>query len=381
MLPTAKTDWAGVLDRYEAWWERRGLLIGSWGCPPAAGESFAPGTPLPGDPEQRWSDPEVRARSAEEWLRQGAFPGDILPVCDSDLGPGSLATMLGSVPGWGHDTIWFDPAPGFADGADGPELRFDPGHPEVRRHVAILDACRRRLGDAYWVACPDLVEGLDVLASLRGAQPLMTDLIERPEWADEKLTEITTAWIAAYAHLQPWFEHDGCTCFGAFRACGRGRVAKVQCDASAMISPRMYRRFVVPHLERQCAWLDRSLYHLDGTQAMPHLDLLLAEAPSLDAIEWTPQVGIESGGDPRWHPLYRRIKAAGKSVQVFCEPGQVLPLLDAIGPEGTYLLVSFRSVHQHDETIAAVAAQFGDRAVTAAPVRSGAKLAGYSRSA
>ncbi len=43
--------------------------------------------------------------------------------------------------------------------------------------------------------------------------------------------------------------------------------------------------------------------------------LLLAIEP-LDAIEWTPQAGIEPGGNRRWHDLYRRILAAGKSVQV-----------------------------------------------------------------
>ena len=39
----------------------------------------------------------------------------------------------------------------------------------------------------------------------------------------------------------------------------------------------------------QCRWLDHSLYHLDGTQALHQLPALLA-IEELDAIEWTPQV-------------------------------------------------------------------------------------------
>jgi hypothetical protein len=75
---------------------------------------------------------------------------------------------------------------------------------------------------------------------------------------------------------------------------------------------------------------------------MVHLDALL-EIEALDAIEWTPQAGIESGGNPRWYALYRRILSAGKSVQVVnVELDDVVPLLDAIGNKGVYLLIQFK---------------------------------------
>jgi hypothetical protein len=116
-----------------------------------------------------------------------------------------------------------------------------------------------------------------------------------------------------------------------------------------MISPKMYRRFVVPSLMAQCEWLDHSLYHLDGTQALVHLEALL-EIAALDAIEWTPQAGIESGGNKRWYDLYRRILAAGKSVQVVnVEPDELIPLLDAIGSDGVYVLMQFQNERQADK--------------------------------
>jgi hypothetical protein len=72
----------------------------------------------------------------------------------------------------------------------------------------------------------------------------------------------------------------------------------------------------------------------------------------LDAIEWTPQAGIETGGHPRWYDLYRRILAAGKSVQVVgVQPSEVRPLLDAIGREGVYLLVQFQHERQVEEVL------------------------------
>jgi hypothetical protein len=115
-------------------------------------------------------------------------------------------------------------------------------------------------------------------------------------------------------------------------------VAKVQCDFSCMIGPEMFKEFVVPPLAEQCARLDYSMYHLDGTQAVHHLDALLA-IDSLDAIEWTPQAGLPGGGDPQWYDIYRRIKAAGKSVQALgVGLNEIEPLIDAVGPEGLYIM-------------------------------------------
>ena len=142
---------------------------------------------------------------------------------------------------------------------------------------------------------------------------------------------------------------DGSSTFGPFSLWGPGKTAKVQCDASAMFSPDMFKRFVVPGLTEQCEWLDFSLYHLDGTQAICHLDALLG-IDALDAIEWTPQAGIEDGGHPRWFPLYRRILDAGKSVQIIgVNKEEFVHLLETIGGKGVYALVSSSDAAEADE--------------------------------
>ena len=125
---------------------------------------------------------------------------------------------------------------------------------------------------------------------------------------------------------------------------------------SAMFSPDMFARFMVPSLAEQCEWLDHSVYHLDGTQAACHLDHLLG-IEALDAIEWTPQAGIETGGSPRWYDLYKRILSAGKSLQVIgVNPGEIIPLLDAIGGKGVYILGNFKTEREIEEIAAKVEA-------------------------
>jgi hypothetical protein len=222
-----------------------------------------------------------------------------------------------------------------------PPLRFDAGNKWQRIHEQTLAACARLGRGKYLVGCPDLIENIDILAALLDPQLLLYDLIERPEWLERKVWEINEVFFKSYQRLYDIIKlPDGSSCFDAFRLWGPGKVAKVQCDASAMFSTDMFARFVAPALTAQCKWLDHSMFHLDGHQCIQHLDILLGIEP-LDAIEWTPDPQVPTGGSPEWYPMYRRILEAGKSVQAIgIRPEEVEPLLDAVGPKGMYLMVN-----------------------------------------
>ena len=172
---------------------------------------------------------------------------------------------------------------------------------------------------------------------------------------EQKVAEINQVWFEAYQQIYDIIKlADGSSAFGAFRLWGPGKTAKVQCDACAMFSPDMFRRFVVPGLTEQCQWLDYSMYHLDGTQAACHLDALL-EIEDLDAIEWTPEPGIEGGGHSRWFEMYNRILEAGKSIQVVgADQDEIIPLLDSIGGKGVYVMTSFSSSSETESMMAKV---------------------------
>jgi hypothetical protein len=354
-----KSNWDQTRRRFDDWWNHQGLLIGMWGAPElghGVHEMVAPPT-RPTTLEERYTNAAFRAVENHYRLSRSAFPLDVLPTATTDLGPGSLALFLGSAPGFAEDTVWFYPCIlDVAEPEQLPPLSFDEENVWWRITVDILRHCTALARGKYLVGCPDLIENIDVLASLRGGQTLLFDMVERPEWVEHKVSEINAVWYAAYQRIYDIIKlDDGSSAFGAFYLWGSGKTAKVQCDSSAMFSPQMYRRFVVPALTAQCAWLDHSLYHLDGTQAIIHLDALLAIEP-LDAIEWTPQAGIETGGHPRWYDLYRRILAAGKSVQIVgVEHHEIQPLLDAIGNQGVYILTTFQDEHDAEKLLKHVA--------------------------
>jgi hypothetical protein len=350
-----KTNWEQTKQRFLRWWNHEGLMIGMWGAP-EIGRSVHENVEAPLPPatlEERYCNAAYRAAENHYRLSRSVFPADVLPSATTDLGPGSLALFLGSTPGFAEDTVWYHPCiEQEAEPEKLPPLRFDESNKWWRITQDILKACVERSQGKYLVTCPDLIENMDALSSLRGAQTLCMDMLERPGWIERKIAEINEVWFEAYSRIYDMIKlDDGSSAFGAFYIWGPGKVAKIQCDASAMFSPKMYRQFVVPSLSAQCEWLDHSLYHLDGTQAVKHLDALL-EIKALDAIEWTPQAGIETGGNPRWYDMYRRILGAGKSVQVVnVEPHEVLPLLDAIGRKGVYILIQFKDEREAEKVL------------------------------
>ena len=332
-----KADWPLARQAFVDWWEHRGLAL--WlAAPRDQPWEISPAPAKQTDPQDSWTNTDRWARNTIHEMARYFYGGVAFPSFWTCMGgPGSLGLFLGAIGHPAPDTLWYEPV--ITNPELHPSLRLDHHNEWWQRQVELLRIANGESRGRYLVGLPDLIENLDTLAQLRDSQLLLVDLVERPDWVHAKLAEINAAYFAAYDELgslvrDPW----GGSTFTAFALWGPGRVAKIQCDFSCMISTDMFRDFVVPHLTAQCEWLDYSLYHLDGTQAFHQLDAILAIEP-LDAVEWTPQAGLPGGGHQRWYELYRRIKAAGKSVQAIgVKPEEIEPLIDAVGAEGLYIM-------------------------------------------
>jgi hypothetical protein len=341
-MMTWQDNWPTTAQHFRDWWDHRGLVVTCRTFQRAVPREACadPGAVPPG--MNRYTAPRWWAQRTHHQLANWDYLGDSLALANIDIGPGSLALALGSEPEFAPSTVWFKPIyQGDPEPERQPPLRFNPASRWWQLHEESARLGMALAGDKYAVGCPDLIENLDIISALRDPQQTMLDLIERPAWIEQKIWEINDAWFAAYQRLYDLIKlPDGSSCWGAFSLWGPGKTAKVQCDASAMFSPAMFRRLVVPALTVQCDWLDHSMFHVDGHQCLCQVDDLLA-IEALAALEWTPDPTIPKGGDPCWYPLYRRILAAGKSVQaIHVSPHEVIPLLDAVGPRGMYIMVS-----------------------------------------
>jgi hypothetical protein len=118
-----------------------------------------------------------------------------------------------------------------------------------------------------------------------------------------------------------------------------------------MISEDDFRRFALPFLREQTEKIDYTLYHLDGVDAIRHLDAVL-EMEKLNAVQWTPGVGEPQGGDPRWFDLYKKILASGKSVMAnWVKPEELQPLIDNVGNHGLHINVDFKTENEIDTAL------------------------------
>lgn len=352
MLRSWKKDIEVSLAHYKAWWDHQGLVLVSSSVHPCEPRDDTPDPGPAPDAEYFYTHPEWRAQAVHYSLARREFPLDTLPIASVDTGPGSLALYMGSQPGFSWETVWFEPCLlGDRPEVYGP-LKFDPETRWWKLAEEMLRLSMQWSQGRYLVGCVDLIENIDILASLRDPQTLMTDMVDRPGWVEEKVWEINQAFFESYDRVYEIIKDEyGGSTFGPFHLWGPGKTAKVQCDTCAMFSKRMMKRFVIPALTEQCRWLDHSMYHLDGHHCIQHLDLLL-EIDALDAIEWTPDPQVPTGGNPCWYEMYNRILSAGKSVQAIgVQPDEIEPLLDATGGKGMYIMADLPEPHQVEKAI------------------------------
>ncbi|MDL5054780.1 hypothetical protein QQ056_14670 [Oscillatoria laete-virens NRMC-F 0139] len=247
------------------------------------------------------------------------YHGEAVPNTSPDLAPNCLALFLGCEGVEGENTVWCEPC---MDAPEHAQFAYDAEN-FYWNFCLNLSSRLDAVGKGKFIQqFPDLIEGLDTLAAMRGSQALLTDLIERPEWVHDCLRKITDLYFRYYDVLYDRMRDEvGGSYFWAWAP---GRMAKFQCDFSAMISPRMFGEFMAPILKEMCERVSYCMYHWDGPGALPHLDHLLA-IPALKMIQWTPgDGGVPPTTDKKWWPVYHRIIESGKRIFIHVSDPEAL---------------------------------------------------------
>lgn len=347
-MKTWKSNLEETKQRYINWWNHKGIILNMWEHFQEGVQPHAEITPpaLAKDLSQKWFDPQWRAEYLDWYVAHSSLKADILPVANTQLGPGSLAAILGGVFEGGEDTIWIHPNPDFTD-----EIVFNPEHPNWILHKELLKACKAKANGHYFVGMPDLMEGLDVLAALKGTDRVLLDTVMQPEILEQQMQQINDIYFKVFDELYDIIREGDEMAFCYFSSWAPGKMSKLQSDISTMISQDDYRRFVQPFIREQCQKIDYTLYHLDGVGAMHHLPALL-EIEELNAIQWTPGVGEPQGGSPKWYDLYKKILAGGKSVMAcWVTLDELKPLLDHIGVDGIHLEMDFHNEKEVEQAM------------------------------
>ena len=309
---TYKEDFDEARDRLTRWWQGQDIGRPAMLLTAPRSEPVEHITAMP-EPEG-WTghystrDFDYRVNLALRKCLNTWYLAEAMPVVLPDLAPNCLALYLGCHGVESPGTCWCEPC---IDSPRSARFAFDPDNFYWQFTVRLARAQIEQGGSKFLTGFPDLIEGLDTLAAMRDTQALLIDLTERPEWVLDALGSITEQYFVCYDQLYDMFKDDrGGSHYWAWAP---GRMSKLQCDFSAMISPAMFGRFMVPVLRAMTERLDYCMYHWDGPGALPHHDHLLS-VPRLTMIQWTPGAGVEDVTGARWWPYYHKTIEAGKKV-------------------------------------------------------------------
>jgi 5-methyltetrahydrofolate--homocysteine methyltransferase len=206
--------------------------------------------------------------------------------------------------------MWFEPVIGDPEDY---AFRFDPDNDYWRFSLEAFrqtgDICQGKFLQEF----PDLIEGLDTLASMRGTENLLADLLERPQWVHRCMRSLTDLYFRHYDVLYDLLRDE--VGGSSWWIWAPGRLIKLQCDFSAMISASMFREFMVPLLTEMTERVSYTLYHLDGPEALHHVPALCG-IPRLGMLQWQPGAGVEPPWDRRWRPWLHEMLDAGKKIMM-----------------------------------------------------------------
>ena len=334
--------------RYTAFWNRESagracLYLTSW-------DGSAPFR-APRDPEEQWGDMDFREAREVYKAAHTRFWAEGFPTVFTNFGPGSLTACVGGSYRFAPDTVWFENEPLFA--ADWETRPRAVLNRESAMFRMIEDMTRRGLrhGDLFVTSISDVGGTYDIVAALRGTQNLLYDMYDDPDEIRKFRDEIAPIWKAYFLEYSArLLREQGCMT-SWMPIWSDTSYYPLQCDYCAMISPDMFREFVLPDLREQTEYMDRAVYHLDGPGEIPHLDMILS-LPRLSAIQWTSGAGSAPITDPCWFDLYRRIQKAGKGLVLLgADPADLEPLFRNVSQRGLFLSASVRDEREAEEIV------------------------------
>lgn len=335
-----KPDSEQALKRMEAWWQgaildRPTIQIGA----PLA----EPRLPVPekqhATHRERWLDLEHTVDVTLARVANTFFGGEIFPTFSPNLGPEILPAAFGCELEFTENTSWAVPCLESWD--DVPDLHLDTDNQYVKGILELTRLGVERGKGKFITGLTDIHPGGDLAAALRDPQQLALDIGLERERVERLLRHLEPSFFVFYEMGHQILRDAGQTLTTAWLSLvSKGRYYIPSNDFSCMVSPQDFDELFLPEIKLECDWLDTSIYHLDGPDALRHLDSLLS-IDSLGGIQWV--FGAGNGPASRWMDVYQRIQAAGKNMQICCGVDEIDVFMANLNPEGVMITTGART--------------------------------------
>jgi 5-methyltetrahydrofolate--homocysteine methyltransferase len=271
------------------------------------------------------------------------YGGEAIPSFWPNYGPGIVAAVFGVEPLFKSQTVWFSCPTKPEDIVPLLEsVKLNQNNEWYSRLKRITEISAERAGKNYQAGITDIGGVLDILSSFLGPTNMILTMKRKPEIIH------TCREIILEKLLKIYDEHykiikSKCNGFNAWLNvwCAKSWYP-IQCDFSAMLNPKWFKEFALPDIKAQVEHMDYALYHLDGPDAIIHLDDLL-EIDGLTGIQWVPGAGRHSQGHESWFFLYKKIQAAGKNIVIDTPPENVPRLYKKLDTKGLFVRTNYSS--------------------------------------
>jgi len=256
------------------------------------------------------------AASLDKWeahFETAYYGGEAIPCAGLDFGPDQMSAFIGGNLQFTSDmsTNWVKP---FVTDWEDFHFELKADNYWWKRMLEFHRMAAERFMGKALLGTLDMHSNYDCPAAIRGPEQLCIDGMDEPETIDRVMREVR----AVYGPMCDALFEAGRNAeqgFGGWApAYSEGKYATIQCDFICLLSPADSRRWVIPALEEEATYHDHVVYHLDGPDALPHLEDILA-IKEIDCMQWVPGAGNPPTYE--WMDLLKRCQQAGKSVQIY----------------------------------------------------------------
>ena len=322
------SDWEAVKKRYMETWamenhDRPLMNITAW--------EPRPGSRAPVEPagvEQYWLDFDYVLKRQRFFFENTFYAGEAYPLFCPNLGPDIFGAVLGADLRFTRDTSW-------STHCDFDWKDFKPVYDRQNTWVQkILGLTQAAVDDSrgdYFVGITDIHAGMDALVSLKGPEQVCFDMMDEPEDVQPipmKMFEVMKAFYDDLYRITRKNQEGTSNWMSAWH---EGRWYVTSCDFISIISPEQFDEFVLEELKAEAAWLDASIFHLDGPQCIRHLDKIMA-VDGIQAIQWVALPGQDV--PKQWRDLLVHIQEAGKGIHLTIRPEDITRYAEFLKPEG-----------------------------------------------
>jgi len=225
------------------------------------------------------------------------------------------------------------------------DVKLDYKSPWFKKYIEYAKTLVKRANGHFPVSHGAFRGPSDLLGLLRGTTQSIIDLYVEPKKVKELLWKLTNIFIEITEEIWkeiPLFEEGYFD--GMYQLWAPGSIVRLQEDASALYSPKLYRKFLQP-LDRKIAeYFDNCFIHLHST-SMFLLDAFL-EIEEIRCFE----INNDEGGPAikDMIPYFKMVQKAERPLLIRGSFSQsdIKQLMDLLDPRGLYLLIMVKDLEE-----------------------------------